>query len=156
MEQLRLARWKGILASALFLLIAGGSAWWFVAGATDLHAALTSLPPTIVYSNGFGYTAGAFVAFTPLLLSAVYTTVTTRITPARYQKRGFLCVVVGLVIMLVATPLSSLWVHGRLQEAGYKICAPASSRWLNYRQAVYVRGSSDECEGSADENRARR
>lgn len=156
MEQLRLARWKGILASAVFLLIAGGSAWWFVAGATDLHAALTSLPPTVVYSNGFGYTAGAFVAFAPLLLSSVYTAVTTRITPVPYQRRGLLCVVAGLIIMLVATPLSSLWVHGRLEGAGYKICASASSRWLNYRQAVYVREPSDECEKFANENRARR
>lgn len=155
-ELSRLPRWKGVLASAVFLLVVGGAAWWFVASVSELHAALTALPPTIVFSNGFGYTAGAVVAFAPLLLSSLYTAATTKIVPVRYQKRGFASFAAGLVIMVVATPLSSLWIDDRLEGAGYELCAPASSRWLNYRQAVYVKRNADECQRVTQEGRARR
>lgn len=138
--------WRQAPGVFLLALLPIGGLWWLVSSVSTLGHAMRELPPVVEFSNGFGYTLGAVVALGPLSVVSIYWALAPRIAPARYQRFAFQCLVAGLVLMLVGNPVATFLLDRYFQTAGYQVCEPLSSRWMNHRSVVYTLPGSGECE----------
>ncbi|MCM5680542.1 hypothetical protein M8A51_13500 [Schlegelella sp. S2-27] len=148
--------WGQVLGAFLLALLPIAALWWFVSSVSTLGHAMRELPPVVECSNGFGYTLGAVVALGPLSVVSMYGTLAPRMAPARYQRFAFQCLIAGLVLMLVGNPLATFLLDHYFLTAGYQVCEPLSSRWMNHRSVVYTLPGSGECERLAVRTQAPR
>ena len=99
------AQWKVIVTAIAFSLSVACMLWWLISGSTVLVKDLVDQRPRISYDNALGAFLAGVIGLGPVAVSAIYSSVTSKVVSVRWQKLGIGLLLAGGAVIVVLTPI---------------------------------------------------